>query len=72
MDSPLPGSVPSPNIWHHPQVYELENRAVDSEGRIEAAMRAVRPWASVAQRDRLFGLAERTGRVVSPTPLTTS
>lgn len=45
MDTPLPGSVPSPNIWHHPQVYELENRAVDPEGRIEAAMRAIAPWA---------------------------
>ena len=44
MDTPLPGSVPSPNIWHHPQVYELENRAVDPEGRIEKAMRAIRPW----------------------------
>ncbi len=23
--------MPSPNIWHHPQVYELENRAADPE-----------------------------------------
>jgi ubiquinone/menaquinone biosynthesis C-methylase UbiE len=38
---PLPGSVPSPNIWHHPETYELENRSVDPEGRIEAAMRDV-------------------------------
>ena len=45
MDTPLPGSVPSPNIWHHPTVYELENRAVDPEGRIEAAMHSIRPWA---------------------------
>ena len=45
MSAPLPGSVPSPNIWHHPQVYELENRAADPEGRIETAMRAVRPWS---------------------------
>jgi SAM-dependent methyltransferase len=44
VDTPLPGSVPSPNIWHHPQVYELENHAADPEGRVEAAMRAVRPW----------------------------
>jgi len=44
VDPPLPGSVPSPNIWHHPQVYELENHAADPDGRIEAAMRAVRPW----------------------------
>jgi SAM-dependent methyltransferase len=38
---PLPGSVPSPNIWHHTETYELENRAVDPEGVIEAAMRDV-------------------------------
>jgi SAM-dependent methyltransferase len=39
------GAVPSPNIWNTPQVYELENRAVDPDGRIETAMRAVRDWA---------------------------
>lgn len=42
---PLPGSVPSPNIWQHPQTYETENRAVDPEGRIEEGMRAVAAWA---------------------------
>jgi ubiquinone/menaquinone biosynthesis C-methylase UbiE len=36
--------VPSPNIWHHPQTYEIENRAVDPDGLIEAAMRAVASW----------------------------
>ena len=41
MSRPLPGSVPSPNIWHHTETYELENRSVDPEGRIEAAMRDV-------------------------------
>ncbi len=41
MTEPLDGSVPSPNIWHHPETYELENRSVDPEGRIEAAMRDV-------------------------------
>jgi ubiquinone/menaquinone biosynthesis C-methylase UbiE len=39
--APLPGSVPSPNIWHHPETYELENRSVDLEQRIEHAMREV-------------------------------
>ncbi|MEW9532978.1 class I SAM-dependent methyltransferase [Microbispora sp. NPDC049125] len=38
------GAVPSPNIWNSPHVYELENRAVDPDGAVEAAMRAVRPW----------------------------
>lgn len=39
-----PGAVPSPNIWNSPQVYELENRAVDPDGVLAAAMRAIRPW----------------------------
>ena len=39
------GAVPSPNIWHHPQTYEVENRAVDPDGAIEAAMREVADWA---------------------------
>ena len=38
------GVLPSPNIWRHPEVYELENRAVDPDGVLEAAMRAVRDW----------------------------
>jgi SAM-dependent methyltransferase len=41
-----PGAVPSPNIWNSPQVYEIENRAVDPDGVIEAAMRRIRPWDS--------------------------
>jgi ubiquinone/menaquinone biosynthesis C-methylase UbiE len=43
------GAVPSPNIWQHPATYELENRAVDRNGLIEAAMRSVADW-----RDRVF------------------
>lgn len=39
-----PGAVPSPNIWHHPQVYEIENRAVDRAGVLEALMRRLGPW----------------------------
>jgi ubiquinone/menaquinone biosynthesis C-methylase UbiE len=39
------GAVPSPNIWHHPGTYELENAAADPEDRIGAAMRAVADWA---------------------------
>jgi SAM-dependent methyltransferase len=39
-----PGAVPSPNIWNSPQLYEVENRAVDPDGRIEEAIRALRPW----------------------------
>ena len=50
--SPSAGEVlPSPNIWRHPEVYELENRAVDPEGTIEAAMRAVRDWRGATVLD---------------------
>ncbi len=31
-------AVISPNIWNHPDVYELENRGVDPDGAIWAAM----------------------------------
>jgi SAM-dependent methyltransferase len=44
VSTPLDGSVPSPNIWHHPETYELENRAVDRDGRIEDAMRDIAGW----------------------------
>lgn len=43
--SALPGAVPSPNIWHHPQVYEAENRGVDPDGVLESAMRVRHDWA---------------------------
>ena len=39
-----PGAIPSPNIWNHPQVYEVENRAVDRAGAITALMRSLAPW----------------------------
>ncbi len=45
------GGIPSPNIWHHPKVYEIENRAVDPEGVIEPAMRAIRDWAGATVLD---------------------
>lgn len=38
------GATPSPNIWHHPATYEIENRAADPHGRIEAAMASVASW----------------------------
>jgi ubiquinone/menaquinone biosynthesis C-methylase UbiE len=41
----LRGAVPSPNIWRHPQTYELENLAVDPERRIESAMRELADWS---------------------------
>jgi SAM-dependent methyltransferase len=40
------GAVRSPNIWEHPATYELENRAVDRDGVIEAAMASLADWTS--------------------------
>jgi SAM-dependent methyltransferase len=37
--------IPSPNIWNDPDVYEIENRGVDPEGLIEAAMTGIHDWA---------------------------
>ena len=36
--------IPSPNIWNDPDVYEIENRGVDSHGLIEAAMAGIHDW----------------------------
>lgn len=36
--------IPSPNIWHWPEVYEWENRAQDVHGAIWAALRELAPW----------------------------
>jgi SAM-dependent methyltransferase len=44
MPGPLEGAVPSPNIWHHTETYELENRSVDPGGVIESAIRDVDDW----------------------------
>lgn len=40
----LPGVHPAPNIQSDPDVYEIENLAVDPDGLIEAAMQAIAPW----------------------------
>lgn len=37
--------IPSPNIWHHPETYELENRAFDRDRLVEQAIREVADWA---------------------------
>ena len=44
MSTPLPGAVPSPNIWHHTETYELENRSVDPDHLVEAAIRDLDDW----------------------------
>ena len=45
-----PDAIPSPNIWRHPGVYEIENRAVDRTGAITGLMQQLGPWA---ERDLL-------------------
>ncbi|MFG3441433.1 class I SAM-dependent methyltransferase [Nonomuraea sp. NPDC047897] len=69
------GAVPSPNIWNTPQVYELENRAVDPDGAADAAMRALRSWAGGTVLDigcgtgyHLPALAADAARVVGVEP----
>jgi len=37
--------IPSPNIWNHPDVYEIENLGVDPEGLIEATMAGIHDWS---------------------------
>ncbi|MBB4963959.1 class I SAM-dependent methyltransferase [Saccharothrix violaceirubra] len=37
--------LPSPNIWHWPEVYEVENRAQDVDGEIWARLRSTYDWA---------------------------
>ncbi|MFF0308643.1 class I SAM-dependent methyltransferase [Streptosporangium sp. NPDC004379] len=75
MPRPLRGVVPSPNIWNTPHVYELENRAVDPEGRAEAAMAAIRPWDGATVLDigcgtgyHLPSLAATASRVIGVEP----
>jgi len=40
----LPGVHPSPNIQSDPDLYEIENQALDPDGLIEAAMQQILPW----------------------------
>jgi ubiquinone/menaquinone biosynthesis C-methylase UbiE len=65
----------SPNIWAHPQTYELENRAVDPDGLVEAAMAQVRDWPGATVLDigcgtgyHLPGLAGRAAWVYGVEP----
>lgn len=52
---PLPGVVPSPNIWRHPDTYELENRAADPDQRIESAMLEILGGADGSAPDHAHG-----------------
>ncbi|MDJ0391906.1 class I SAM-dependent methyltransferase [Rhodococcus sp. G-MC3] len=37
-------TIPSPNIWHWPRLYEAENDAQDVDGRIPTALNRIAPW----------------------------
>ncbi|PID53271.1 MAG: SAM-dependent methyltransferase [Micrococcales bacterium] len=39
------GVIRAPNIWDHPEVYELENDAVDRGAVIESTMRRIHDWS---------------------------
>jgi ubiquinone/menaquinone biosynthesis C-methylase UbiE len=43
--------MPAPNIRDQPALYELENRALDPDGVVLAAMRALAPWSGLALVD---------------------
>ncbi len=45
------GARASPNIWEHPHVYELENRAMDPDGVIESTLRSIRGWQDATVLD---------------------
>jgi SAM-dependent methyltransferase len=69
------GARPSPNIWHHPATYEIENRAADPGGRLEAAMAAIHDWTGRTVLDigcgtgfHLPRFAERAARVTGVEP----
>ena len=36
--------IPSPNIWHWPELYELENQVQDADGAIFSALREIADW----------------------------
>jgi ubiquinone/menaquinone biosynthesis C-methylase UbiE len=75
MTGALPGATPSPNIWQHEAIYEIENRAVDPDHAIEAAMRSVRDWNGSVVLDigcgsgfHLAGFAESATAVIGVEP----
>ncbi|GAB76915.1 Methyltransferase domain-containing protein [Austwickia chelonae] len=71
-------AIPSPNIWEHPEVYEIENQAVDPDGLILSALCRRHPPAGRHLLDLgcgtgfhlpvFAGLAGPTGRVTGVEP----
>jgi len=71
----LPGVIRSPNIWTSPGVYEIENRGVDPDGVIEAAMAEIRGWDGAVVLDvgcgtgfHLLRFAATAARVIGVEP----
>jgi ubiquinone/menaquinone biosynthesis C-methylase UbiE len=69
------GAVPSPNIWRNPEIYEIENLAVDRDRKIEHAMRTERDWDGARVLDigcgtgfHLPRFAERAAQVIGVEP----
>lgn len=69
------GTVASPNIWNHTSTYEIENRATDPHGRLDAALRALADWDGATVLDlgcgsgfHLPGFAATAARVVGVEP----
>jgi SAM-dependent methyltransferase len=76
---PAPAAFPdwrfAPNVGGHPEIYEIENRAVDRAGHLLDAMRALAPWAGQAIVDLGCGTgfwlaryAEQAARVIGIEP----
>ncbi|MEV0086061.1 class I SAM-dependent methyltransferase [Saccharopolyspora sp. NPDC050642] len=72
-----PKVTPSPNIWHWPELFELENRAQDSTGALWQALRERCDWAGLDVVDigcgdgfhlPLFAAAARTVIGIEPHP----
>nr|WP_296767532.1 class I SAM-dependent methyltransferase [Rhodococcus sp. (in: high G+C Gram-positive bacteria)] len=68
-------TIPSPNIWHWPRLYEAENDAQDVDGRIPAALHRIAPWDGRTIVDvgcgtgyHLPAFAERASQVVGVEP----
>jgi SAM-dependent methyltransferase len=51
MTSPFSDFQPAPNQGARPDLYELENQALDPDGVVLAAMRALAPWAGLTLVD---------------------
>ncbi len=64
----------SPNIWHHPGTYEIENRAADPYGRLGDALESLADWTGTVldlgcgAGFHLPGFAARADRVVGVEP----